>query len=51
MKNGRKTDKCGQQGDVVAMERRDDGGLSQKVVIEMEKTDAFKRYSRLDLLS
>ena len=36
---------------VVAMEMRDDGGLSQKMVMEMKKTDGFKRYSRLDLLS
>lgn len=34
----------------VAMEMRDDGGLSQKMVTEM-KTDRLKRYSRLDLLS
>lgn len=35
---------------VVAMEMREDGGLNQKMVMEM-KTDGFKRYSRLDLLS
>ena len=29
---------------VAVIEMRDDGGLNQKVAIEMEKMDGFKRY-------